>query len=122
MTSRLLSPAATSVQIVGDLPNFATDATAEILARQGRLSELLVDALENLPRTSEQLALEFETRYLGELSLENLTSSSSLGFPHRRPASAINSASHTSSLSARVGDVAFLKGDDWDEPTADELR
>jgi hypothetical protein len=51
------------VQMVGDLPDFAGRAAAELLARDRRLFELLSEALDNVPRTDENLALEFATKY-----------------------------------------------------------
>jgi NACHT domain len=56
------------VQMAEDLPKFHTQAFGEILARERRIIELLTKALDNLPRTDEERALEFETRYMRQVA------------------------------------------------------
>lgn len=58
------------VQMLPNLPRFNSQAFAEVLARERRVVELLTEALENLPRADDERALDFETRYLRQVTHE----------------------------------------------------
>jgi len=56
------------VQMAEDLPRFETEAFREVLARERKIVEMLTKALDNLPKTDEDRALDFETRYARQIA------------------------------------------------------
>ena len=52
------------IQMVSELPNFGSDVTAELLARERAILDRLEEALDRLPVSDANKALDFQTRYL----------------------------------------------------------